>query len=214
MERAIRLVAVAVCLTVLSVALAIGLLGRIAAAQSPGQAESGTVNRQATFTLLESTRISGTTVNTAAPLLLAGGADARDVSTWNSADVFLSATLAQSATLTATVQFSPDASLWADGGAALSEGPAGCRPPLIAYQPAASSVTTAAAVPASAQRRRPDGGRFARRAGGAGLSTPLAETSPDSTSLRRPSSSLRRSSADWKRLSGFFSKEWLMIRPR
>lgn len=115
MERAIRLVAVAVCLTVLSVALAIGLLGRIAAAQSPGQAESGTVNRQATFTLLESTRISGTTVNTAAPLLLAGGADASDVSTWNSADVFLSATLAQSATLTATVQFSPDASLWADG---------------------------------------------------------------------------------------------------
>lgn len=81
--------------------------------QSPGAPDSGTVNRTATYTLADTTRISGTTRYTDAPNVLAGGVDAARVAEWHSADVFIEADV-QTGTLTATVQFSPDYGLWAD----------------------------------------------------------------------------------------------------
>lgn len=82
--------------------------------QSPGQPQPGTVNRTATFTIWESARVSGTTSYSDAPNLQTGGADAARVTDWNSVDVFVNVDVADSATLTATVQFSPDAITWAD----------------------------------------------------------------------------------------------------
>jgi hypothetical protein len=89
------------------------LAGMLALPAAPAAAQAPLSN-QLTVSVYAATSISGTTVNTAAPNI---DAEARDVSlttSWGSVDVFIVADVASSATLTATVQVSPDGVNWAD----------------------------------------------------------------------------------------------------
>lgn len=82
----------------------------------PAQAQeppAGGGVRTATFTLVSGTVVSGTTDYSPSPNLVGAGRDASRVADWQTADLFIDADIG-SGTLTVTVQFSPDAALWAD----------------------------------------------------------------------------------------------------
>lgn len=105
----VRLVGVAV-FAVLAGALLVGLAMLPAA---PAAAQAPLANHL-TVSVYAAASISGTTVNTSAPNI---DAEARDVSLttgWKTVDVFVTADVASSGTLTATVQVSADGTNWAD----------------------------------------------------------------------------------------------------
>lgn len=71
-----------------------------------------TAGNATTGTLLTSRTISGTTVYS--PVPTTGSPDLSRVDNWTLADIFVTATLAESAELTVTAQVSADGSNWAD----------------------------------------------------------------------------------------------------
>jgi hypothetical protein len=95
----------------LIIALVVLLLGGLALSNSmPAAAQA---SNQLTTDVLAATPITGT-LDTAAPNLDSASRDASKTVGWTTADVFIAATVDSSATLTATVQVSPDGLNWAD----------------------------------------------------------------------------------------------------
>lgn len=71
-------------------------------------------SNQLTVTVLPATAVTSTTRNTAAPNVDSAGRNMASTVGWGKADIFVLATVGSGATLTATVQFSPDATNWAN----------------------------------------------------------------------------------------------------
>ena len=105
-----KLIGLAVGLALVVAALLTGLAMFPAA---PAAAQPALSN-QLTVTVYPATSISGTTVNTSAPNVDADGRDVSLTTGWSAVDVFVTADVASTGTLTATVQVSPDGVNWAD----------------------------------------------------------------------------------------------------
>lgn len=98
---------------ILLVALAV-CVGAYQFAHATGEPWGGTVHNTLTRTLYGPTAIVTDTVYSA-PSATALGGDAQNFKAWNEADIFIKSTVAASASLVATVQFSPDCTNYADG---------------------------------------------------------------------------------------------------
>jgi hypothetical protein len=68
----------------------------------------------ATYTLVDARALVTETVYSASPQTVGAGLDVSRVADWHAADIFVTADVSGTATLTATVQFSPDQVVWAD----------------------------------------------------------------------------------------------------
>lgn len=93
------------------VAVLFGGLAMMPAAPAAAQAP---LANQLTVSVYPATSISGTTVNTSAPNVDAEGRDVSLTTGWGSVDVFVTADVVSTGTLTATVQVSADGVNWAD----------------------------------------------------------------------------------------------------
>lgn len=93
--------------------LALLLLGGVLLLPSAPASAQAPASNQLTTTLLAATAVSGT-VNTGVPNIDSQGRDVAQTAGWSKADVFLLASVASGATLTATVQFSADGTNWAN----------------------------------------------------------------------------------------------------
>ncbi len=93
-------------------ALALLLSLSVMTPTAPASAQAP-VSSQLTTTVLAATAVSGT-VNTSASNVDAQGRDVALTTGWGKADVFFLATVGSGATLTATVQVSPDGTNWAN----------------------------------------------------------------------------------------------------
>lgn len=76
--------------------------------------DPGSVKGWVTYTLYPTTYISGTGTTYSASPRQVSGLDASKVAEWNAVDVFLTADISGTTTITLTPQFSPDQSNWAD----------------------------------------------------------------------------------------------------
>ena len=106
-----------VILNVLAVALVLGfgLWGMMSpTAQAIGEPQPGTMQRAVTHTLVDDELLIATTTYSDAPLAVGTSLDVSRITDWHSADVFVTADISGTATLTATVQVSADQVNWAD----------------------------------------------------------------------------------------------------
>lgn len=82
-----------------------------------------------TVNVLSATVITNATQVTSAPNIDAQARDVSKTQGWNKADIFVSATISPTAIVTATIQFSPDTTNWANGyseywtGSAIGQNP-------------------------------------------------------------------------------------------
>lgn len=98
---------------ILAVAILLLGLGWAGVAYGAGEPQSGTVNGYRAYTFLEATALTtGTT--TTDPAATALSVDPALVAMWNSADVFVEATLASTSTLQVVPRYSADNSTYTD----------------------------------------------------------------------------------------------------
>lgn len=99
----------------LALMLGFGLWGTMSpTAQAVGEPQPGTMQRALTHTLVDGEVLITATVYSDAPLPVGSDLDVSRISNWHSADVFVTVDISGTATLTATVQTSPDQTNWAD----------------------------------------------------------------------------------------------------
>lgn len=101
-----------ILIVLLAAALIVGVVAPISFADG-GRPDPGTVVNWSTYTYYPATYISGAATTLSASPRQQSGVDVSKVSAWNSADIFLTADISGTTTITLTPQFSPNASDWA-----------------------------------------------------------------------------------------------------
>jgi len=112
--RRIKPLLAVLLLTALLVTVFVGGILSPAVWADIGAPRPGTVQRAVSYTYLTATAgVTGTTY-TDVPNTTAGGLDVTRIADWHAADVFVTADIAGTGTVTVTPQLSPDQSNWAD----------------------------------------------------------------------------------------------------